>query len=75
MAETALKRLRLELGISQEGLARRTKSVGTGTVKNAERGRRVTYDTATQILEAVNHLLVESGKPPITLDDLGLTLY
>ncbi len=75
MADTALKRIRLELGISQEGLARRTRSVGTGTVKNAERGRRVTYDTATQVLEAVNNLLAESDKPPITLDDLGLNLY
>ena len=35
MAETGLKQIRQELGISQEGVARRTRSVSTGTVKNA----------------------------------------
>ncbi len=75
MADTPLKRIRLELGVSQEGLARRTRSVSTGTVKNAENGKRVTYDTATQILEAINSLLTEAGKPAVTLDDIGLTLY
>lgn len=75
MTETKLKQVRLELGISQEGLARRTRSVSTGTIKNAENGRRVTYDTATQILEAVNALRAEAGKPPTTLDQLGLNLY
>ena len=74
-AETPLKQLRIDLGISQEGVARRTKSVSTGTVKNAETGKRVTYDTANQILEAVNALLTEASKPTITLNDLGLTLY
>jgi predicted transcriptional regulator len=75
MAETELKRIRLELGISQEGLARRTKSVSTGTVKRAENGQNVTYTTATQIHEAVNTLLAEAGKASVSLEDLGLTLY
>ena len=75
MADTPLKRIRLDLGVSQEGLARRTRSVSTGTVKNAENGKRVTYDTATQILEAINTLLTEEGKAAVTLDDLGLVLY
>jgi DNA-binding transcriptional regulator YiaG len=75
MAETRLKQIRLGLGASQEGVARRTRSVSTGTVKNAENGRRVTFDTATQILEAINSMLEEAGKSKITLDDLGLTLY
>ena len=75
MADTPLKQIRQDLGVSQEGLARRTRSVSTGTVKNAENGKRVTYDTATQILEAINNLLTEAGKPTVTLDDLGLTLY
>lgn len=70
-----LKRMRLELGVSQEGIARRTRSVSTGTVKNAESGKRVTYDTATQILEALNELLAEAGRPRVTFDELGLTLY
>lgn len=75
MAETKLKRIRLELGASQEGVARRTRSVSTGTVKNAENGKRVTYETATQILEAINTMLEEARRPQVTLDDLGLTLY
>ena len=75
MADTGLKRLREELGVSQEGLARRTRSVSTGTVRNAENGRRVTYDTATQILETMNELLAEVGRPPVTLDQLDLNLY
>jgi DNA-binding transcriptional regulator YiaG len=75
MTEIALKGIRQGLGVSQEGLARRTRTVSTGTVKNAENGRRVTHDTATQILEAINGLLAESGREPVTLDDLGLILY
>ena len=75
MSDTQLKLLRTDLGVSQEGLARRTESVSTGTVKNAENGRRVTYDTATQILRAVNTLLAEKNRPQVTLEDLGLTLY
>ena len=70
-----LKEIRESLGVSQEGLARRTRSITTRTVRNAEDGNRVTYDTATQIVEALNGLLTEAGKPQITLDNLGLTLY
>lgn len=75
MAGTRLKQIRTELGVSQEGVARRTRSVSTGTVKNAENGRRITHDTATQILEAINVLLDEANKPSVTLEDLGVTLY
>ena len=75
MADANLRALRESLGISQEGLARRTRTLTTRTVANAERGQRVTYDSATQILEAVNKLLAEAGKPPVTLDQVGLKLY
>lgn len=75
MADTPLKEIRLSLGLSQEGLARRTRSVSMGTIRNAESGKRVTYDTATQILEALNELFEEGGKPSVTLDELGLHLY
>ena len=70
-----LKDIRDSLGISQEGVARRTRSITTRTVRNAEEGKRVTYDTATQILEVINSLLSEAGKPTITQEELGLTLY
>ena len=75
MADTALKEMRQSLGISQEELARRTRSVRMGTVRNAEGGKRVTYDTANQILEAINSLLETAGREKVTLDDLGLNLY
>lgn len=77
MADTAtgLRQIRQSLNISQELLARRTRSVGIGTVRNAEFGKRVTHDTATQLFEAVNTLLVENGREPINFEDLGLNLY
>ena len=76
MAETTkLKEIRRSLGASLEGVARRTHSVSSGTVKNAENGKRITFDTATQILEAINTMLEEVGRARVTLDDLGITLY
>ena len=76
MAETTrLKEIRLSLGASQEGVARRTRSVSSGTVKNAENGKRITFDTATQILEAINTMLEEAGRSKVALDDLRITLY
>ncbi|MFL5590475.1 MAG: helix-turn-helix domain-containing protein [Ktedonobacteraceae bacterium] len=75
MADANLRAIRESLGVSQEGLARRTRSLTTRTVANAERGKRVTYESATQILEAINALLAEAGKPPVTLDHLDFHLY
>jgi transcriptional regulator with XRE-family HTH domain len=74
-AANQLKPIRESLGLSQEGVARRTRGLSSLTIKNAEEGNRVTYDTATQILEAINNILSEAGRPTITLDELGLTLY
>ena len=75
MADANLRAIRESLSISQEGLARRTRNLTTSTVANAERGQRVTYDSAMQILEAINELLAQAGKPPVTLNQLGLNLY
>lgn len=75
MADTAMKQLRTQLGVTQEQMIRRTRSVSLSTIKNAESGKRVTYDTANQLVEAFNAILAEQSKPQITLDDLGLTLY
>ena len=75
MTDTNLKAIRQELGVSQEKVARQTRSVSIGTIKNAESGKRVTYDTATQILEAINSLLEQGNKPKVELNDLGLNLY
>lgn len=74
MAETGLRAIRESLGLSQEGLARRTRSLSARTIRNAEAGQRVTFDSAYQILEALNSIHSEVGRPSITLDDLRLTL-
>jgi DNA-binding transcriptional regulator YiaG len=75
MADTALRQIRQSLGVSQETLARRTRSVSLGTVKNAEVGKPIRYGNAQQLLTAINALLQEAGRDPVTLEDLGLTLF
>jgi predicted transcriptional regulator len=69
-----LRMIRESLGLSQEGVARRTRGLSSRTIRNAESGQRVTFDTAIQILGAINGALGEAGRQKITLDDLGLTL-
>ena len=75
MADTALRQIREGLGATREDIVRRTRSVSLGTVRNAEKGNRVTNDTAMQILAAVNSLSQEAGRVPVKLEDLGLNLY
>jgi predicted transcriptional regulator len=70
---TPLRRIREELAISQETVARRT-SLTTGTYRRAEDGYPVKYSTAQEILRAINGFLRERHRPEISLDDLGLTL-
>jgi predicted transcriptional regulator len=72
-AETPLRKIRDELGVSQESVARRT-SLTTGTYRRAEDGYPVKYSTAQEILQAINGLLREKGKAEVSLKDLGLTL-
>ena len=71
--ETPLRRIRDELGVSQETVARRT-SLTTGTYRRAEDGYPVKYSTAQEILQAINSLLREHKRSEVSLDDLGLTL-
>lgn len=73
MAATGLKAIRESIGLSQERIAHRTRGLSARTVRNAEAGNRVTFDTAIQILNAINSALAEAGKEKVTLDDLGLT--
>jgi DNA-binding transcriptional regulator YiaG len=68
------EQLREGLGLSQEGLARRTRSISARTIRNAEAGQRVTFETARQILRAINEIYSEVGRAAITIDDLGLNL-
>lgn len=72
---TKLRRLRESLGVSQEVVARRT-TFGLRTYMRAESGKtKVRYDTAVQIRDAINSLLTEKGRDPITLEDLELQLF
>ena len=72
---TKLRLIRESLGVSQEAVARRT-MLGVRTYMRAESGKtRTRYDTAMQILQAINGLLQETGREPVTLDDLGLKLF
>lgn len=69
-----LRRIRTELGISQEKLAQRM-DVSVGTIKNAENGRKVTYDTAMLMLSTVNAIRADRGLLSLTLEELGLKIY
>lgn len=76
MTYSILKAMRRELGVSQEDVARRTRTVSIGTVRNAEEGKNVTFNTATQLVEAINAIRKEKGmSSSVTLDDLGLKLH
>jgi transcriptional regulator with XRE-family HTH domain len=78
MADTAtkLKQIRESLGVSQDTVARRTRSINLRTYVRAENAETsVRHDTAQQILEAINGLLREAHRPEVILDDLGLKLY
>ena len=73
---TGLKRIRESLGVSQEAVAKRMPNVKLRTYIRAEVGKTsVRYTTAQEILNAINNLLQEAGRQPVTLDDLGLTIY
>lgn len=61
------------LRVSREDLLRHT-NLSLGTLRNVEFGGAVRLHTALQLLDAVNTLLVNAGKPEVSLDDLGLTL-
>lgn len=73
---TRLRQVRERLGVTQEDVVRRTRTLRVRTYIRAESGRtRVTLDTANQILEAVNRIATEKGLSPFKLEDLGLTIY
>jgi DNA-binding XRE family transcriptional regulator len=68
-----LKSIRRNLGVAQESMAHWA-DVTLATYRKAEYGRNVTYTTATAILLAVNSVLVEVGREPMSLEDLGLSI-
>ncbi len=70
---TNLRVIRESLRVSQERVSRLT-NLSFNTYCRAEYGQPVRHSTAMQILDAINSILVERGKEPVTLDDLGLNL-
>lgn len=74
-APTGLKQLREELEpkVSQERLAREA-GITLATFRSAEHGNKVQYSTAKKILDALNSERQTRQKPPVTIDDLGLSL-
>ncbi len=73
MSTSALLRLRERLDITREDIVRRS-HVSLATVRNAEKGAKITRRSALQILHAVNSHLRESDQPEVTLDDLAFVL-
>jgi len=73
--DSPLLLLRRQLKVSRERLAKRTQSVSSGTIRNAEEGKRIIVANADQIYQAVNELLHEAGMQRVTMRDLGLALY
>jgi predicted transcriptional regulator len=73
---TKLRQIRESLGVSQEVLVRHAEGLQLRTYVRIEQGKSAARnETATQILEAVNAILVEQGKPKMELKDLELRLY
>lgn len=75
-APTKLRQIREGMGVTQEALARRTRSINLRTYIRAEKGESsVKYGTAKEILDAINEIRASEGVAPLALDDLGLTIY
>ena len=73
MSASALVRLREQLDITREDIVRRA-DVSVATVRNAEKGSKITRRSALQILRAVNSHLRERNQPEVTLDDLDFVM-
>ena len=73
ISTSPLLQLRERLDITREDIVRRA-NVTVGTVRNAEKGLKVTRRSAVQILNAVNSYLRDTKQSEVTLDDLGFTL-
>lgn len=79
MQETSVTKLRMlredVLDATREDVLRCTpRTISLSSIRNAELGKRVSRRTAKQLLTAINLLLQDAGKPPVNLDDLGLSI-
>lgn len=67
--------LRHRSGISTEQMIWRLEGITSRRYRSIESGGTITFTLANQILSTFNSLLIDAGKQPVTLDELGLTLY
>lgn len=73
ISTSRLLQLREQLDIAREDIVRRS-NVTVGTVRNAEKGLKITRRSALQILNAVNSYLRDRDRPEVSLDDLDFVL-
>ncbi len=73
ISTSRLLQLREQLDIAREDIVRRS-NVTIGTVRNAEKGLKITRRSALQILNAVNSYLRDRDRPEVSLDDLDFVL-
>ena len=73
VAASALLQVRERLDITREDVVRRS-HISVATVRNAEKGFKITRRSALQILHALNSHLRERNQPEVTLDDLNFVL-
>jgi DNA-binding XRE family transcriptional regulator len=71
--DTGLKRIRGELGLTEEGMAKRL-TVSYSTYRHAEKGKPCRYATAMEILGVINGIRAERGMSSVSLEDLGLNI-
>jgi len=71
--DSKLRQLRFEIDVTREDLVR-VSDVSLGTVRNAEKGKKINPRSASQILKAINHWIAQKSldHPPVTLADLDL---
>lgn len=71
--DSKLRQIRFEIDVTREDLVR-VSDVSLGTVRNAEKGKKINARSASQILKAINHWIKQKApdRPPITLADLDL---
>jgi transcriptional regulator with XRE-family HTH domain len=73
ISTSRLLQLREQLDITREDIVRRS-NVTVGTIRNAEKGLKITRRSALQILNAVNSYLRDRDRAEVSLDDLDLML-
>jgi hypothetical protein len=71
--DSKIRQIRFEIDVTREDLVR-VSDVSLGTVRNAEKGKKINARSASQILKAINHWIAQKAldRSPLTLADLDL---